>query len=253
MCPPPERPAHARAPGPAGGRRRGFTLVELLVSLALLALVMTLVYAAFEQISGPALAQRDELTEHQELRLLVRMIADDLQSAQWLARYAEKGPQYRSGIVAAREFQESKEFSRVAMHTAGPARFHRGFNPARDPRLHEVGYFVRLSEDRSALELVRREDFYLDDDLEHDGLEVVLTQGVETFRVEFLPPGAETGRSVGIGPGTQETWEESWDSPNRPAASRMPLAIRVTVARKGTRDKAFSESLEFNLSGSLKL
>lgn len=249
MCPPAERPA--------AGRGGGFTLVELLVSLALLGLVMALVYAAFEQISVPALARRDELNEHQELRLLVRMVSDDLQSAQWLARFAEKGEQYRSGIVAKRHFEGGKEYSEVSMHTAGPARFHRAFDPARDPRLHEVGYFVRLGEDRKTLELVRREDFYLDDDIERDGAEVVLVEGVETFRVEFLPPTSGTGaatapRSATPG-GTDEVWDDTWDSPARPKESRMPLAIRVTLARKGSRGQEYKESLEFNLPGSLKL
>jgi len=58
-------------PGNPAGRfpSRGFTLVELLVALLLLALVLSLVYGAFGQISSAALQQRDELTEQQDLRL----------------------------------------------------------------------------------------------------------------------------------------------------------------------------------------
>jgi prepilin-type N-terminal cleavage/methylation domain-containing protein len=231
-------------PGRAGGR--GFTLIELLVSLLLLGLVLTLVYTAFGQISGPALALRDQLTEQQELRLLLRMVADDLQSAQWLDRYWSKGVQYRTGIVAETVPEGGKDFTRISFHAERPARFFRGLDPLQDPNLHEVGYDVEPSEDRKQLVLVRREDFYLDDDLEHGGVTVQLADHIDTFLVEFLAPDADLNAP-------QTPWLQRWDSPNQPDSMRMPLAIRLTIARQDPAGHILRESIELNMPASLKL
>ena len=232
---------------PAGAiGRRAFTLIELLVSLLLLSLLLTLVYGAFAQVSGPALALRDRLTEQQELRLLLRMVADDLRSAQWLERFAAKGTQPHTGIVARMRLEGGKQFTEISFHAARPARFHRGLDPTLDPRLHEVGYAVQLSEDRSRLELVRREDFYLDEDLEHGGLTVALADRIQEFRVQFLPPDADPDAAV-------QPWQDEWDSPSRPENARMPLAIRLTIGRADAAGGSLSESIDVNLPASLKL
>jgi prepilin-type N-terminal cleavage/methylation domain-containing protein len=226
--------------------RRGFTLIELLVALLLLGLVLTLVYGAFAQISGPALAERDRLTEQQELRLLTRMISDDLQAAQWLERYWAKGPNFRTGIVAELHAEGAQEFTTIAFHAARPARFYRSVDPASDPNLHEVGYSVEPSEDHTQLVLMRREDFYVDDDLEHGGVSVQVADHIKTFRVDFLAPEADLEAA-------ETPWEPRWDSPSRPEATRMPLAMRLTIERTDATGRDVSESIEFNLPTSLKL
>ncbi len=224
--------------------RGGFTLVELLVSLMLLGLVLSLVYGAFAQISDAALTRRDELTEGQELRLLTRMIADDLAAAQWLQRYWDKGVGHNTGIVGDTSFESGKAFSRLSFHAARPSRFQRGLALHEDPGLHEVGYYVALDEERTRLQLIRREDFYLDDDLREGGLTVVVAEEIEVFRVEYLPPDADPNA-------LEEPWEERWDAPNRPAKTRMPQAIRLTLTRRDAAGRTYSEVLEVNLKHSV--
>ncbi len=229
------------------GQRRGFTLVELLVSLLLLSLVLALLFGAFAQISGRAVELRDALTEQQELRLLTRMVADDLRSAQWLKRFWEKGVGYPTGIVADTVFEDGRQFTRIHFHAARPARFHRSIEPEQDPGLHELGYWVRRSQDDDdTLELMRREDFYLDDDMDDGGISVVLADRIEHFLVEFLP--AEAAGAVAV-----ETWQTRWDAPNQSAAGRMPGAIRLTLGRTDAAGKSLRETIEINLQESLKL
>ncbi len=227
------------------GQRRGFTLVELLVSLLLLSLVLALVFGAFAQISGRAVELRDALTEQQELRLLTRIVADDLRSAQWLDRFWAKGVGYATGIVADTVFEDGREFTRIRFHAARPARFHRSIEPEQDPGLHELGYWVRRSQDDGdTLELMRREDFYLDDDMDDGGISVVLADRIEHFLVEFLPADAT---------GAVETWQTRWDSPNQNDAGRMPGAIRLTLGRTDAAGTSLRETVEINLQESLKL
>ena len=69
--------------------QQGFSLLELLISIALLGLVMSLLYGAFFQISNSSLQVKSTLETRQELRLLMKMVLDDLQNVQFLKHFAE--------------------------------------------------------------------------------------------------------------------------------------------------------------------
>ena len=220
---------------------RGFTLIELLVSLVLLSVVLVLVYGGFSQISEGARRQTFDLTEGQELRLLLRLVADDLQSAQWLEYYEKKTDvDVSTGIVADTVFEQGKDFSSLNFHTATATRFFRELPPETDPGLHEVGYTVRKEEEGDRLNLERREDFYIDSDLEHGGRTTVLAEGIEDFLVEFLPPGSDTA-------GLEEPWQKRWDSNTQPENMRMPQAIQLTISRRDGAGKIHKAVLAINL------
>lgn len=238
--------------GPGQRAPRGFTLIELLVSLLLLGLVMGLVYGSFFQISRGATQVESSLTERQDLRLLLKIVGDDLQSAVWLEQFWQGGQRLgqtrATGIVAHPEVVDGKEFSALSFHVAENTRFYRRVVPAADPGLHEVGYSVRRvqeGEEGHGLELVRREDFYLDDDLQHGGISVPLADRIDTFLVEFLPPEADPSA-------LEDAWQKDWDSTTRPADKRMPKAIRLTIGRLDAAGKTHQETLEINLNASLK-
>ena len=54
--------------------RKAFSLLELLVSITLLALVSALIYGAFFQVSNSSLKVKESLSQSQELRLLMKMV-----------------------------------------------------------------------------------------------------------------------------------------------------------------------------------
>lgn len=231
-------------------RASGFTLLEFMISLGLLSWVLIFVYGAFAQISSGALSLRDEMTERQELRLLMRMVTDDLRSAQWLNQYYSKGVGHDTGIEAETVYEGSKEFSKLNFHAAIPSRFHRTVEAYRDPGLHEVGYRVRPADpdldEGEGLVLERREDFYIDKDMRNGGLTVTIATGITDFMVEFLPPDADPNAS-------RETWENRWNSTTRSAKTRIPMTVRLTLGRKDAKGKTYLEALEVNLHEGMKL
>ena len=67
----------------------GFSILELLISVTLLSLVMAVLYAAFFQISNSSLKVQSTLDTRQELRLLMKIILDDLQKVRYLKHFAD--------------------------------------------------------------------------------------------------------------------------------------------------------------------
>lgn len=231
--------------------RSAFTLIELLLAIGLLSAMLALLFGAFSQITGGAATVQKQVDERQRLRLLVALIADDLAAAQYLPIVAGNGATKRgTGIVADTEFVQRGEFSRIDLHAQVPARFHRGLLDGQDPELHEVGYRVRLSEDRTRLELVRREDFYLDgdadDDLRNGGVEAPLADRVKTFLVEFL---GESGQSTSA---NLEDWLDEWNSTEQKKGEELPAALRVTLVLVTPDGREIGETLVVNFPESYK-
>lgn len=217
--------------------RSGFTLLELVITVALLSLVLALTYGSFIQLSTHANKLRHESESEQELRLLMQLLQQDLEGIQWLSKFASDGNP--SGLIADERFAAGKRFSLLRFHSSVSARLHRQASPAADPRLHEIAYWVE--ENETKLQLMRREDYYLDSDLANGGRSVALISGVHAFRIEFLSV-EQLGRSR-----AEEQWDVRWDSTQRSKESRLPVAIRITLGLADEDGGIFSQTLEINL------
>ena len=112
----------------------GFSLLELLISVVLLGLVMSLLYGAFFQISNSSIQVKSTLNTRQELRLLMKIALDDLQSVQYLKHFSSavqsKSLRRETGLIAERklgpentETGELEEVSSIYFHTSIKSRF----------------------------------------------------------------------------------------------------------------------------------
>ncbi len=239
----------SRVPGAStrrAGQPQGFTFIEVMISLVLLGTVFTLLYSSFFQVSSGTELLQEQLTHQQELRLLLKMISDDLQSAQNFTEF-KRDSGAPSGLVAEEESVEGGTFSHIRFHVARPARFFPQVPLERDPEMHEVAYRVESSEqDRELLVLVRREDFFLDDDMDEGGVKAELAERIEIFRVEFLPLARRTEEA-------EDDWQTEWETAERPPSDPMPMAVRITVGFKDQRGRELTESLEVNLPATFKV
>ncbi|MDH4224709.1 MAG: prepilin-type N-terminal cleavage/methylation domain-containing protein [Deltaproteobacteria bacterium] len=227
---------------PSGGRprRRGITLLEMIIALLLLSILLTLVYTSFFQISEGALRQKEVLTAQQEMRLLLTLVADDINQARYLNNFAAS--RKKTGIIARLESQTAGDFTRLDFHANVATRFFRQIPPEKDPGLHEVGY--RVEPDGDAFSLIRREDFFLDDDMQKGGVKVKIANHIKTFLVEFLRP-RMAGASV-------EDWAKDWNSSLLGLDQRMPRAIRLTIGMAAEQGKEWKETVEMNLPEKMK-
>ena len=76
----------------------GFSLLEVLVSMAILGLLVTLLYSSFSQISRTSLSVEKSLRGREELRLLMKVVLDDLQAMQYLSRLVELNESESPGV-----------------------------------------------------------------------------------------------------------------------------------------------------------
>jgi prepilin-type N-terminal cleavage/methylation domain-containing protein len=241
--------------------QQGFSLLELLISIALLGLVMSLLYGAFFQISNSSLQVKSTLETRQELRLLMKMVLDDLQNVQYLKSFAESGqsknPQLESGMIAVStlgpynpETGGLVEVSSIYFHTAIKSRFYPE-EKEQDPELHEVSYTMQENLDTKIWEFVRREDFYLDNNLREGGKSYVLSEAVTKFELLLLE--SETALAGG---GYQEKWTREWDSdeencigtsPQYGEPFCLPRSVKLTMALKGSNGNTVTDSQVSNL------
>ena len=242
--------------------RKGFSLLELLVSVALLGLVLSLLYGAFFQISNSSLKVKKTLENRQELRLLMKIVLDDLQAVRYLKNYAavsSPGSQRETGLIVQTEMGprdsesgDAAEISRVDFHASIPTRFFPGAK-THDPELHEVGYSLIENVDTKEWEFIRREDFYLDEQMSDGGKSHVLSKSITGFQVELLE--SETQLATG---GTQENWASEWNSDEKECNKTeqepfcLPSAIKLTMSLKGENNQEVSDTQVINLCIPLK-
>ena len=68
---------------------KGFSLIELLISVVLLGLVMAIIYGGFFQIANFSSAVKSNLNSREQLRLLMKIVLDDLQNVKYLNNFSE--------------------------------------------------------------------------------------------------------------------------------------------------------------------
>ncbi|MFH1091188.1 MAG: prepilin-type N-terminal cleavage/methylation domain-containing protein, partial [Pseudomonadota bacterium] len=148
--------------------RRGFTLVDLMVALAILALVMAAVYGVFAfQDRALTAATRNREVYGQGLTIMDRLSRD--LSGAWLPVTGLKSARIVYGFEAG-----SDHLNFVTTASLTP-----DLNPG--PEVVEVGYRLEsdpdLPDDRKKL-LIRRQDDTPDEDPGAGGIEVILSHNV---------------------------------------------------------------------------
>lgn len=206
-------------------RLRGFTLLELLVAISILAMVSVLIYGAFASMrrSRDGLARVQD--RYREGRLAMQRIDRELKSA-YLSLHLPINPQLAVQTTA---------FVGTRGTPADRIDFNSFANVRRDRDAHEsdqaeVSYFGSGNPDGSGrVDLVRRLSSYPDIEPGRGGRVEVLATDIDLFEVEYLD--SQTGR-----------WTETWDSTQAAAQpARLPYQVRITlVLNAGERSRADS-------------
>jgi general secretion pathway protein J len=205
--------------------RRGFTLLELLVAISILAMISVLIYSAFAAMrkSREGLARIQD--RYREGRLAMDYIRRDL-SAAYLSLHL---PIDQRLLVQKTLFvgKRGTPTDRVDFNTFSNVRRDRD---AHESDQVEVSYFGSQNPVASGtLDLARRASSRLDLDPQHGGRVEVLATDIDMFQLDYLDP------STGM-------WVETWDSTQVTGQpNRMPFQVRVTLVLNAGR-RSTSES-----------
>jgi len=216
------------------GRAEGaFTLVEVLLAVALLSIIVTVMYSAFHTMGR--IMRRNEQTKgaYQTARLIMARVRQDLSCA----RYSPTPKNFTfSGEDIRGEVIDGDDLGADAMTFVTSAHVISG-RDAPEGDLAEVSYY--LDEYNPGI-LVRREDVSPDDELETGGVLQILGKNVVGLNFTYLDGREETspraGRgeaSAAAGAGEDETleekkaWKDEWDSEETPY---LPRAVRIDLS-----------------------
>jgi general secretion pathway protein J len=195
------------------------TLLEVLVSMAILALVSMLIYGAFDgmQRSRTSIARLDD-RYHQGRQAIVRM-SRELQSAFLSVQL----PQLYTAALRSPIFlgTDSGSSDRLDFTSFSHQRLLRD---AHESDQNELSYFMaRDPEHGDKYDLVRREQKEIDLDATKGGVVNVLCEDVTAFDVQYLEP-------------LTDIWLDSWDSSQQASTYtylRLPLEVRIVLVLKG--------------------
>jgi general secretion pathway protein J len=199
--------------------RRGFTLIEVIISIAILAAITSLLFGAFSALKRSKDGLSRVQDRQREARLAMARITRELQSA-----YLSAHMPLNQALLVQKTIFKSERGS-----PADRLDFTAFANKRLDKNAHvsdqcELSYFGSPNPDGSGTtDLVRRIDTELDLEPTRGCKIEVLATDIDLFDLQYLD--AQSGQ-----------WQESWDTTQTTGQpDRLPLQVRVILVLNGGR------------------
>jgi len=198
-------------------RRLGFSLIEVMVAIAVMTMISALIFTAFSSLKRSKEGIRRVSERYREGRMALGRVTRELQSA-YLSKHL---PIDQSLIVGQPVFmgEPGSPGDRIDFAAFVHRRLDRD---AHESDQAELSYYVEENPHQPGIfDLIRRESPRIDDEPREGGRAQVLATDVDLFDVEYLDP------LTGL-------WTERWDSTEAlRQLDRLPLQVRVTLILNG--------------------
>lgn len=221
--------------------QRGFTIVEVMISIAVLAALTAVTWVSISNMFRTRDVVEQRSMRHQQVRVTMDRMASEL-SAAYIA-----GPELGGKDLPGEEFQPTgSEEEAPMLQLEEPVEFgmkgrddrvsfttmsHSRTQPGERASYHaEIGYFVRSRKNENGElvdQLVRREDTTMDDNLERGGVLYTMLTEVERVEFEYWDAGqVKVGTFEEIAEGR---WVDEWDTSKSEFAGRLPTRMRIKL------------------------
>lgn len=200
---------------------RAFTLIEVMVAMAIISIVSTLIYTAFSQTAQNKRRIESELDRNHEIRMGIERMARELSMAFVSTHFnpAAAAPVVKTAFVG----KDSGKGSRVDFTSFSHQRLYRD---AHESDQNEISYY--LDDDRKGSGhsmLVRREQRRIDDDPQQGGQAQILIENVSRFELTYLEP-------------LTFQWLTTWDTTQAAMQpNRLPQQVRIKISVPNLRGK----------------
>lgn len=181
-------------------RARGFTLLEVLIAVAIFAVVGVMAYGGLQAVLTQQVIARENADRFREIQFAVQQLSRDLYQLQPRPVREQLGDGERSALLADARNRYPVEFTRGGWS-----------NPLGQPRAAVQRVAYELDDDR----LVRLHWFVPDHTLAEEPIEREILDGVREFRLRFFSAG---------------DWADEWP-PGLAGQdpTRLPTAIEFTI------------------------
>ena len=201
---------------PAGraGRTSGFTLIEVMVAITILAISSTLIWTAFAQTGKNKKTVEAVNDRYRQGMIAMRRICADLSQAFITLNVNPHLPTIESAFMGRNEDPDTLDFMAFAHR--------RRLRDVHESDQCEVGYSVEEDpDDGEIMNLVRRESRRADDDPEKGGARMVLVEDVLEFDLEYYDP-------------AMDQWDEEWDTTQVSGKpNQLPPQVRIRLVIRG--------------------
>jgi type II secretion system protein J len=188
----------------------GLTLLEVLVATAILAVVLAAVYGAYTSHLETIQAVRQSTQVNQIARIILDRMSKDFESA--MINPPFPSTELQLGFISEDNNIDGKPADRIDFISLSHLRAG-GVGPQTD--LCEIGYFLEDDPDREGLNLYRRDDPTLDDDVTEGGITLELAKNV--IGLNFFFEDME-GESV-----------EEWNTLEEDSKKTLPTLVTIEI------------------------
>lgn len=236
-------------------RIKGFTLLEVMVSIGILGFIMTLVWSGSSQ-SRRAKQRVDIRSEvYHKGAVALRKISDDVSMSFLAVRSkaqktgADATTPNTTEAEAVKPTDTIKTFFIAADNgDKDSLKFTsfshmRLFKNAKESDQCKIQYEIVASEEEGGgFDLIRREEAWLDGSMEIKASPLVLAGGIKSFNIEYYDE-------------KKDDWRGDWDTEKPDAAGKLPKAARIKLSFDDPFDEKsqidFSTAVGLPLSGSV--
>ncbi len=207
--------------------KAGLTLIEVMVAMAIIAMVSTLIYSGFSQTAQNKKRIESELDRYHEIRMGIERMARELSMA-YVSAQLNPSPALQV-VKTCFVGKDSGKGSRIDFTSFSHQRLYRD---AHESDQNELSYYMEDDPHHAGqTALVRREQRRIDDDPQQGGQAQILIENVTKFELSYLDP-------------MTLQWLKSWDTmqasmePNR-LPSQVEIKVTVPNVRGSGHDQTF--------------
>lgn len=213
------QPPHARSQRPAARGQHcaaGFTLMEILIAIAILAIVVTTALASFNAVFSTTEVLDDSANLYEMAHTCMKRIVSDLTSIHFEQRPLYKPPEFDQPPDPYRLVATTAEIGGTgfAQNLRFTSRAHLSFEKSLRDGIVEIVYYLQAT-NNGYLELRRADNLYPYPDFEKKGSDPVLCKYVKSLSFKFFD---KDGMEFDV-----------WDSDSEEFGYATPVAIAVKL------------------------
>ncbi len=212
----------------------GFSLLEVMLVVGILAIVLSLVYGAFDGMAKTQKSQTGLNERYHQGRSAIERISREVQSA-FLSDHQSIST-FQPMRMTIFKGNDRSHFDRLDFTSFAHLRL---TSNTHESDQSELGYFGSRNPKNNTMDLVRRESSIIDNLPEKDGVVYVLAENVEEFNLRYYDA-------------ITDTWLDSWDSSQTSdQLGRIPQMIHVKLVLK--QDETSGKLITFQTKISLSI